>query len=392
MEFGHVGDRCSFDAIIRAYEIADPALDRLATIVRGADTSRPDLTPQCEGLLAISYGLSSNFPDDHEMLKHGMVMYDALYTWCRLQSEKQCEVIMAMKAVATIEIPGSAGSSFDHGAFDPKSRRVFVAHTGRDCVEVIDHDAGKHSRNAAGVSRKPPVSSRTTAWSWSPTAAPQAWLSSMQHTLETQRVFKVGAKPNGVAIVARQKLAIAACIGDDSHRPTLHVVGLDGDAHHSIDLPGRPRWCVTDAAATRVFLAIQEPSMVLTARLPDLQDIKHWKVPSAGAHGLEIDHQHGRLYVACDDATLVEVDAGSGQVSNQWPIAGAPDVTFFNPATGLVHVAIGKPGLVQSIDPRTGASTQTMTAAGAHTTALVPPDRLYVFSPSDGGAIVLVDR
>jgi rhodanese-related sulfurtransferase len=88
VQFGHVGDRCSFDAIVKAYDIHDPALDRLATIVRGADTSRPDLTPQCEGLLAISYGLSSNFPDDHEMLKHGMVMYDALYTWCRQQSAK----------------------------------------------------------------------------------------------------------------------------------------------------------------------------------------------------------------------------------------------------------------------------------------------------------------
>ena len=84
-EFGHVGDQCSFDAIIRIYGIEDPALDRLATIVRGADTSRPDLTPQCEGLLAISYGLSANFRDDHEMLKHGLVMYDALYVWCRLQ-------------------------------------------------------------------------------------------------------------------------------------------------------------------------------------------------------------------------------------------------------------------------------------------------------------------
>lgn len=85
--FGHVGDRCSFDAIIDAYAIRDPALDRLATIVRGADTSRPDLTPQCDGLLAISYGLSANFPDDHEMLKHGMIIYDALYTWCRLQTK-----------------------------------------------------------------------------------------------------------------------------------------------------------------------------------------------------------------------------------------------------------------------------------------------------------------
>ena len=86
VDFGHVGEQCSFDAIVRIFEIKDPALDRLATIVRGADTSRPDLAPQCEGLLAVSYGLSANYPDDHEMLGHGMVIYDALYTWCRMQS------------------------------------------------------------------------------------------------------------------------------------------------------------------------------------------------------------------------------------------------------------------------------------------------------------------
>jgi rhodanese-related sulfurtransferase len=87
VEFGHVGDRCSFDAIISVYDLDDRALNRLAKIVRGADTGRPDLAAQCEGLLAISRGLSANFPDDHEMLKHGMVVYDALYTWCRsLQS------------------------------------------------------------------------------------------------------------------------------------------------------------------------------------------------------------------------------------------------------------------------------------------------------------------
>lgn len=89
VDFGHAGDRCSFDAIIRIFEIGDAPLDRLATIVRGADTSRPDLTPQCEGLLAISYGLSANHRDDHDMLRHGMVIYDALYTWCRLQLGKE---------------------------------------------------------------------------------------------------------------------------------------------------------------------------------------------------------------------------------------------------------------------------------------------------------------
>ncbi len=89
VEFGHHGDQCSFDAIVRQYDIHDEALDHLATIVRGADTSRPELTPQGHGLLAISYGLSSNFPDDHEMLKHGLVMYDALYTWCRVHRKAE---------------------------------------------------------------------------------------------------------------------------------------------------------------------------------------------------------------------------------------------------------------------------------------------------------------
>ena len=98
-----------------------------------------------------------------------------------------------------------------------------------------------------------------------------------------------------------------------------------------------------------------------------------------------------RLYAACDDATLVEISSVSGDVSNVWPIAGPPDVTFFNPATGLVHVAIGEPGLVETIDPRTGRAMRTATAAGAHTTVLVPPDRLYVISPAHGGLLVLSD-
>ena len=86
--FSHDGDLCSFDAFIAEYKLTDPALRTLAVIVRGADTARPDLAPQAAGLHAISLGLSENFRDDHEMLEHGMVIYDALYTWCRsLQGE-----------------------------------------------------------------------------------------------------------------------------------------------------------------------------------------------------------------------------------------------------------------------------------------------------------------
>ena len=83
VEFTHAGERCSFDAFLEKFHLRDAALDKLALIVRGADTSRLDLAPQAPGLLAISQGLSLNFRDDHEMLEHGMVMYDALYAWCR---------------------------------------------------------------------------------------------------------------------------------------------------------------------------------------------------------------------------------------------------------------------------------------------------------------------
>lgn len=81
--FTHDGPDCSFDAFIKTYRLGDPALLRLAAIVRGADTGVPDLAPQSAGLAALSLGLSRLIGDDHAQLEQGMVMYDALYLWCR---------------------------------------------------------------------------------------------------------------------------------------------------------------------------------------------------------------------------------------------------------------------------------------------------------------------
>jgi DNA-binding beta-propeller fold protein YncE len=297
---------------------------------------------------------------------------------------------MALKKIDKIAIPASAGSSFDHGAFDPKTRRVFVAHTGRDCVEVIDHDNRRHIATLSGFPEVAGiVADDGIVLTTNRGAATLAWIDAS--TLETRAVHNTGPRPNGVAVVSRQRLAIAASIGDETHGPRLHALSLDGARSHVLELPGRPRWCVTDAAAARVFVAIRAPSMVLVARLPDLKDVQHWHLPVSGAHGVDIDHKRGRIYVACDAAALVEVESGSGNVTHQWPIAGEPDVTFFNPATGLVHVAIGQPGLIQSIDPLTNATTQFATSRGAHTAALAAPDQLYVFSPSHGGALVLAN-
>lgn len=83
MALTHDGPNCSFDALLAKYAISDASLAELATIVRGADTARLDLAPQCAGLLAISLGLSQVYADDHEQLRHGFVIYDALYAWLR---------------------------------------------------------------------------------------------------------------------------------------------------------------------------------------------------------------------------------------------------------------------------------------------------------------------
>jgi rhodanese-related sulfurtransferase len=82
VEFSHDGELCSFDAFLMAFHLRDPALGKLAAIVRGADTHRLDLAPQAPGLLAISLGLSLIYANDHEMLEQGMGVYDALYAWC----------------------------------------------------------------------------------------------------------------------------------------------------------------------------------------------------------------------------------------------------------------------------------------------------------------------
>ena len=84
VDFSHVGENCSFDAFVAWSGIKDPALDRLAEIVRGADTGKLDLAPECAGLLAASLGLSALYADDDlAMLDAGMAVYDALFAWAR---------------------------------------------------------------------------------------------------------------------------------------------------------------------------------------------------------------------------------------------------------------------------------------------------------------------
>ena len=83
VHYSHRGERCSFDTFLDEFGLEDEALHVLATLVRGADTARFDLAPQAAGLAALSFGLSAIESDDLEQLRKGMIVYDALYGWCR---------------------------------------------------------------------------------------------------------------------------------------------------------------------------------------------------------------------------------------------------------------------------------------------------------------------
>jgi hypothetical protein len=83
VELGHHGTECSFDAILKKYNVTDPALLRLALIVRGADTPAKDLTPESRGLEAVADGFRRLYDDDHQQLAAESGVYDALYAYCQ---------------------------------------------------------------------------------------------------------------------------------------------------------------------------------------------------------------------------------------------------------------------------------------------------------------------
>ena len=91
VEISHDGDRCSFDTMLKLFGLeSEPSLARLAVIVRGADTARPDLAPEAAGLHAVSLGLSALAgDDDHGLLQKGFVIYDALFAWLRFAGDER---------------------------------------------------------------------------------------------------------------------------------------------------------------------------------------------------------------------------------------------------------------------------------------------------------------
>jgi DNA-binding beta-propeller fold protein YncE len=185
-----------------------------------------------------------------------------------------------------------------------------------------------------------------------------------------------------------------ANVGDPavSGSHTLSMVGLeDRKVLAEIPVPGRTRWAIYDPDAEMFYVNIAEPSeIIVVASCEPRRITQSFAVPSAGAHGLDLDLATHRLYCACDARMLVTLDARSGRVLGRNELSGVPDVVFFNPARRHLYVAVGDPGVIDVFDTATMNRLGSVPSEkGAHTLAFAPADdRVYAFLPQSHRAAV----
>jgi len=301
-----------------------------------------------------------------------------------------------LRSVGYITLPThAAAGGFDHAAVHAASGHVYVAHTANNAVDVFDPSTRKALFSIPGLAGVAGVivsdeaqliitsnRSENTIGIFPPGAGPDL------------RKVAVGKRPNGLAYAHRHRLVLVANVGEaalpSSH--TLSVVNLDKAVVQSeIAVPGRSRWAIYDPDAQVFFVNIADPAQIVAvdAQRPTAV-ARTFPIPAAGPHGLDLDLATHRLFCACDEGTLITLEATSGKVVSRQQLSGAPDVIFFNREHQHLYVAVGDPGVIDVFDT---ASMQIIgsvaTEKGAHTLALAPAgDCVYAFLPGSHRAAV----
>ena len=307
---------------------------------------------------------------------------------------------MILEQVGEILLPvHHKPGGFDHAAVHGPRRELYVAHTANDALDVIDCEAGKYLRS---VSRLEGVAGA---------------LVSEEHDLvftsnrgeNTVGVFAagredalakvtVGVRPNGLAYDPGRGLLLAANVGDPAVPGSFTVSAVDVSARAmtaAIPVPGRTRWTVFDAEAGCFYVNIADPAQIVLVKSANPDHVARIiPVPAAGPHGLDLDAATGRLFCACDDGTLIVLDARSGLELARAELAGAPDVIFFNRDRRHLYVAIGDPGLIEVFETDGMRRVeQIRTEAGTHTLGFDQTHQMvYAFLPGSHRALVFQDR
>jgi DNA-binding beta-propeller fold protein YncE len=300
---------------------------------------------------------------------------------------------VSLVRVGFVEIPPGPKPGFDHA--DRAGRRMYVAHTGADRVEVLDCDARTFLRSLPdlpGVAGVLIDEEHDLLFTSDREAARVSIFRCSDERLLGQ--VEVGPHPNGLAYDRRRRRLYAFNLGEPlGEHCSASVVDLDSmQVVAELPLPGRPRWALYDEERDSVYANIREPAQIVVIDAERAAIERADRVPSAGPHGLWLDS--GRLFSAADGGTLVVLDRDTGEVVASLPLPGVPDAVMHDADLRRLYVAIGEPGLVCCFDSDWLEQLEAVeTEPGAHTIGWDPTARcLYVFCPESGGAALFEEQ
>jgi DNA-binding beta-propeller fold protein YncE len=281
-----------------------------------------------------------------------------------------------------IDLPFHPEGDFDHGDVTLSNGSVFIANTAAGTVEVVD---GQHLRHQVTIAGCPEASGVLAAQEEGLVFAAARGAGKL---LVIDAVFTtvlrdivVGSRPNGLAWDPHRKHLLVADMQDNTARL---VDPQAGQVIATAALPGRPRWAVYHPAGERFLVNIREPAVVAVLSASTFELVGQFPVSAVGPHGLDLDQEGHRAFVACDGGSVVTVDTSTGSELAQVPIAGTPDAIWHNHRLSRLYVAIQDPGVIDVVNTETmTVEEQIQTEGGTHTTAFdVRRQRLYVFLPS----------
>ena len=288
-----------------------------------------------------------------------------------------------------VALPSHAVGGFDHGDVHLASGRVFVAHTANGTVDVLDGERLAYERSVAGC---PEASGVLCAQDdgglvFAASRGGGKVLVIDPASCAVLREIPVGPKPNGLAWDPRRQRLLAA----DVEEWTARLVDPStGASLAPADLPGRPRWCAYEAGQDRFLVNVRDPACIAVLAADTLAELGRMPVAAAGPHGLDLDLERGRAFVACDAGAVVVLDLQTTHELARVPIAGEPDVVWYSAAHDRLYIAVAQPGVIDILDCRElSLADRIATEAGAHTTAYdARRQRLYVFLPASCRAAV----
>jgi DNA-binding beta-propeller fold protein YncE len=281
-----------------------------------------------------------------------------------------------------IDLPFHPQGDFDHGDVTLSNGSVFIANTAAGTVEVVDGQHLLHQVTIPGCLEASGVLAAQVEGLVFAAARGAGKLLVIDAVFTTVlREVAVGSRPNGLAWDTHRKHLLVADVQDNTARL---VDPQAGQVIATVALPGRPRWALYERAGDRFLVNIREPALVAVLSASAFALVGQFPISEAGPHGLDLDQEGRRAFVACDGGSVVTLDTSTGSELAKLPIAGIPDAIWHNRRLTRLYVAIQDPGVIDVVNTETmTVDEQIATEVGAHTTAFDGQrQRLYVFLPS----------